>query len=219
MDDNTLIAHFRSHVAEDLQVLALLQERELSQTLLEDLRQAHFPDNFGLRLQGEEACELMRQVMANLPEPIDLPLLDDLAADFAAIYLNNSFHASPYESVWLSEDHLTHQESMFQVRQWYDKYDLVAENWRTRADDHIVLQLQFLAHLFSLDDQQETLSEAARFLDEHPLRWVDQFARRVAARCQTPFYAGLSLFVAQYLKELRELLAEILSVKSAIRPK
>jgi len=59
-----------------------------------------------------------------------------------------------------------------------------------------VLQLQFLAHLFSLDDQQETLREAARFLDEHPLRWVEQFARRVAARCQTPFYAGLSLFIS-----------------------
>jgi TorA maturation chaperone TorD len=215
MDENALITQFRSHVAEDLQILAVLQKHEITQTLLKELKQVNFPDNFGLRLQtseGEEACELIRKVMINLPETIDLVLLDDLAADFAAIYLNNSFHASPYESVWLSEDHLIHEESMFEVRKWYEKYNLVAENWRTMADDHIALQLQFLAHLFSLNNKQETLEEAARFLDEHLLQWVEQFTHRVAARCQTPFYAGLNLFVAQYLKELREILAEILAV-------
>lgn len=215
MDENALITQFRSHVAEDLQILAVLQKHEITQTLLKELKQVNFPDNFGLRLQtseGEEACELIRKVMTNLPETIDLVLLDDLAADFAAIYLNNSFHASPYESVWLSEDHLIHEESMFEVRKWYEKYNLVAENWRTMADDHIALQLQFLAHLFCLNNKQETLKQAARFLDEHLLQWVEQFTHRVAARCQTPFYAGLNLFVAQYLKELREILAEILAV-------
>jgi hypothetical protein len=49
-------------------------------------------------------------------------------------------------------------------------------------------------------------------LDEHLLRWVDDFALRVASRCETRLYAGLALLTAAYLEELRDLLAEILGV-------
>jgi len=38
-----------------------------------------------------------------------------LAADFAAIYLNHSIQASPCESVWLDEEGLMRQQPMFKV--------------------------------------------------------------------------------------------------------
>ena len=44
-----------------------------------------------------------------------------------------------------------------------------AANWRKRSDDHLVLQLQFLAHLFGEGRGAPT---AARFMDEHLLRWL-----------------------------------------------
>lgn len=37
------------------------------------------------------------------------------------------------------------------------------------------------------------------------------FASRVAGRCESAFYAGLVLLVAQYLDELRDLLAQIVA--------
>jgi TorA maturation chaperone TorD len=42
------------------------------------------------------------------------------------------------------------------------------------------------------------------------LRWIEEFAERVADRCSTRFYAGLALLTAAYLDELRDLLARLL---------
>jgi TorA maturation chaperone TorD len=212
-DESELIAHFQNAVAEDLRELALLQDGEITQALLSELKQVNFPENLGLHLQYEaskQASDFMRQAVIELPTPIEKSVLDDLAADYAAIFLNSSLHASPYESVWLTEDGLTRQEPMFQVRRWYEKYELAVENWRIRPDDHFVLQLQFLSHLFTLDNKRETLQDAAQFLDEHLLRWLPLFSARVAKRCATHFYAGITVLTAQYLEEMRDILAQIL---------
>lgn len=102
--------------------------------------------------------------------------LDGLAADFAAIYLNNSLGASPYESVWLSDDHLACAAPMFELRDLYAAAGLQAADWRNRFDDHFVLQLQYLRHI--LVDPGIDLKSAARFIDEHLGYWFPDFARR-----------------------------------------
>ncbi|OAD21328.1 anaerobic dehydrogenase-like component, partial [Candidatus Thiomargarita nelsonii] len=200
---------WRQAVADDLRLLMRLHEREADSALLETLKNINFPDNLGLKLQSEAGatcCDFMRQAIKALPASIDSTVLDKLAADFAAIYLNHTLQASPCESVWFDDEALMHQEAMFQVRDWYKKYGLAAENWRMRSDDHLVLQLEFIAHLFELDK----LGEAAPFLDEHLLRWIGHFAQRVADHCATDYYAGLSMLTAQYLEDLRDLLAAFL---------
>ena len=75
--------------------------------------------------------------------------MDDLAADFAAIYLTGALGASPYESYWLSDDHLICQDAMFDMRTLYAEAGLKVPDWRMRPDDHLVFQLQFLARLLS----------------------------------------------------------------------
>lgn len=112
------------------------------------------------------------------------------------------------ESVWIDEESLERQESMFQVREWYRRYDLAAGNWPSRADDHLALQLQFVAHLLDRGSSRETLSEAAQFLDEHLLRWIGSLAERVANRCETPYFAGVALVSAVYCDELRDILGQ-----------
>ena len=64
------------------------------------------------------------------------------------------------------------------------------------------------AHLLNGEPERVDLAEASDFLDEHLLRWIDQFAERVALRGDTRFYAGLALLTAAYLQELRDLLAD-----------
>ena len=212
-EESALLVHFRHAVAEDLRELAILQEGELTHALLQEIKELDFPQNLGLKLQkdhGKEAWVFMHKAITEIPVPIEKAILDKLATDFAAIYLNNTLRASPYESVWLTEDGLTRQAPMFQTRAWYEKYGLMAADWKTRPDDHLVLQLHFVSHLFKLDDKKETLQEASRFLDEHLLRWITDFAGRVANRCETTFYAGIVILTAQYLDELRDMLAQIL---------
>jgi len=211
-DDAELLRDFRTAAAQDLTDLAALHDREVDAAALDRLRAALEPGLLRLRLVNEDsraALLLLGEALAGLPGVIDDALADALAADYADIYLTYGLRASPNESVWLDEDNLAMQAPMFEVRALYQRHGLQVPNWRQRADDHLVHELQFLAHLLD-PDTGDTLGEAAAFLDEHLLLWVPDFSARVAQRCATPFYAGLAAVTAVYLDELRELLERIL---------
>lgn len=208
------LADLWTAIAEDLQGLARLHDREPDAPLLQALRDSRFPDGLGLTFRSPHAMEaqaILRAALADLPATVDSGVTDLLAADYAAIYLHGGLHAPPCESPWLDEDGLVCQEPMFQVRACYRDAGLAVENWRQRPDDHLTHELQFVAYLCERSvDSGEPLTLAARFLDEHVLRWVDRFAARVAQRCETAFFAGLALLTAAYLDELRDVLAEAL---------
>lgn len=201
---------FRRAVAHDTLSLALLHNAELSGEMIGRLQAEAFPQGLQLELvseRGREAAEMLREGIRLIGEDPADEAIDELAADYAAIYLTHALRASPCESVWIDDEGLAMQEPMFQVRDYYQRHGLAVQDWRKRSDDHLVLQLQFVSHLFQ---GGAPLEEAARFLDEHLLRWVSDFAARVAGRCGTPFYAGLGAFTAAYLEELRDLVAELL---------
>ncbi|MCG8487733.1 MAG: molecular chaperone TorD family protein [Chromatiales bacterium] len=203
---------FMQVIADDLLMLTRLHAKEPDAELLEVLVNFEFPKSMGLKLvgdDGDKATQFMSRVIEMLPESLDDEYLDRLAADFADIYLNHSLQASPLESVWIDEEKLTCQESMFQVRAWYESYGLKAENWRIRPDDDLVLQLQFISHLFSIAESIQELEDIARFMDEHLLRWLGEFAKRVAHRSATPYFSAVALLTGAYCEELRDLLATI----------
>jgi TorA maturation chaperone TorD len=198
---------------EDLLLLALLHDRELDRETLMGLRQDCAGAFLGLELEGaraRSALQLFRQGVDDVPEELDQDTLDILAAEYADIYLNYTLQTSPYESVWTDEDGLTMQEAMFEIRDWYRSHGLAVENWRMRADDHLVTQLQFLGYLLDGEPTPARLEEVSRFLDEHLLRWVGAFAERVSDRCKTRLYAGLADLTAAYLDEARDLAAQLL---------
>ena len=208
-----LLGTFRKHVAEDLQVLATLHDREPDATLLQQLKAVDFPSSLTLLPDTEpgiEAMTLVKQALSALSTDPDQKILDELAADYASIYLNHNISASPEESVWLDEDSLMCQQSMFQVRSWYESHGLEIPDWRLRPDDHLVYELQFIAFLLNKDEQMETLEKSATFMDEHLLRWLGNFGERVLVRCDTPYFAGIAALTAAYCEELRDILAEVL---------
>ncbi len=197
----------RRAIAEDLRFLASLHDRELDAGLWAILRQAPVQERLALELDDEEgraALSLMDNALtAGSGDPV---AMDFLAAEFASIYLTNAYRASPDESVWIDPEGLERQEPMFDVRRWYEHYGLKAENWRMRSDDHLVLQLFFIAHLIALTEHPAALNDAARFMDRHLLRWVRHFAATVHHRTNSEFYAGLALTTAIYVRRLRKAL-------------
>ncbi len=209
---------FCQRVAEDLQLLATLHDREPDSALLQELKRIDFP--FCLTLlpesgPGSDALTLMQQSVATLSSKavsgeLDEATLDELAADYASIYLNHSISASPEESVWLDEDSLICQQSMFDVRSCYESHGLGIPDWRQRPDDHLVYELQFIAHLLEQDESLTTLEQAATFMDEHLLRWLGNFGERVLTRCDTPYFAGAAALTAAYCETLRDILADVI---------
>jgi len=208
-------------LAEDAETLALLQERELSAEMLGELRSNGFPDSLALQGDGErvQAYRLMAAAIADFPPSFTPEWLDELAADFAAIYLNGSYGAAPSESVWLSDDHLICQDAMFELRQIYASKGVAAPDWRLRPDDHLVFQLQFIAHCLRRARSNDDWRSLADFLDEHLLRWLPEFAGRVANRCETALYAALALLCASWVDQLREILALLSGVDRPGREK
>jgi len=214
MNEAALVKQWRQAVASDLRQLAILHSRELTSEDLNGLIENHFPESLGFRLtseNGQSCLDFVQKSIGNIKE-INQQLLDELAMDFAGIYLNHQYQVSPCESVWFDDENLIFQEAMFAVREFYNKYALEAENWRIMPDDHLALQIQFIAHLLDHDETKETLLDLSRFLDEHLLRWIDRFAAKVNKRCSTQFYAGINILTAQYLEEMRDMLAALLEI-------
>lgn len=208
----SLLDMFRDAVADDLQTFAALHERELDQSSIVELKRLDFPANLGLRLTSELAAQgaaAMQAALASLPADAGPHVLDVLAVDFADIYLTHALRAAPTESVWLDRENLERQAPMFAVRDYYRRHGLRVIDWAKRSDDHLVTQLEFLAHLFR-QGHDDALAEAAGFMDEHLRRWIGRFAKRVAQRCQTPFYAALAMLTMAYIEELRDILAALL---------
>lgn len=198
-----------AEVALDLRLLALLHDHEPNAALLRELRQEPLQDLLALAIADKQGLALFDQALAALPEVIEGADLDELAADYADIYLTFACRAAPTESIWLDEDGLDRQQPMFAVREWYRHHGLAAADWRRRPDDHIVPQLVFIAHLLEQGEQPEAPREVARFMDRHILRWIGEFADRVATRCRTPYFAGVALVTAAYLEGLRDVLTEM----------
>jgi TorA maturation chaperone TorD len=211
MSEGEDLDQFREAVSRDLHELAALHDRELDRETLERLRA---DEGRFLRLglvseRGRDALVLFEQGVMALPPAVDSATMDALSVDFADIYLTYGLRAAPCESVWLDEDNLVMQEPMFEVRELYRRHGLSVPDWRRRPDDHLVHELQFLAHLVG-SGSDENLREAAAFLDGHLLLWLPDFAARVVQRCATPLYAGIAALTAAYVDELRDLLAQIL---------
>lgn len=197
-------------LAEDALTLACLHDVELTADVLGDLRGLGFPDNLALA-PGGATCragrDMMRVALAALPETIGGAELDVLAADFAAIYLTGAHGTSPCESYWLSDDHLVCQDPMFELRELYAASGLRAADWRKRPDDHLAFQLQYLAHRLQAANATDDWRAIAGFLDHHLLRWLPDFARRVAARADAPVYAALAALTDGWCGRLRDLIA------------
>ena len=181
--------------AEDLRALAWLHASERSPQVLAELYANGFPATLTLADKNDPWLRGMDAALAALTgaggqDGAALPASseDDLAADYAAIYLTHALRASPHESVWRDEDHLMLQEPTFAVRAFYHRHGVQAADWRQRADDHLASELEFTALLL----ERGELKEAARFLKAHLLVWLPSFAQRVSQRAATPFYAALA---------------------------
>ena len=202
----------RAALADDLESLVRLHDRELNAGLLDDVLSAGFPDGMAL-LPDEPVRDAMRTALAHLANSrktataaAEDPLVW-LAADYAAIYLNGACGASPYESVWVTDEHLTCQAPMFEMRQLYEQAGLAVDDWRKRYDDHFVLQFQFLAN--RLRNSSVELGWIGRCIDEHVGYWYGDFAEAVVKRADTDFYRALAALTADWLMGFRDLIEQV----------
>lgn len=109
--------------------------------------------------------------------------------------------APVWESVYFNESRLVFQKQTLEVREWYASFGLQTEHLNKEPDDHIGLELSFIAHLASramqlADGDIKTFNELLQaqrdFLFEHLLRWGPAWAKLVKKHAETDFYRGIA---------------------------
>ena len=162
-----------------------------------------------------QGLELLRLALADAhPDR----LLRQLRSDYTALFVGlEQVGAPPWESVYLSHDHLLFEEQTLAVRDFYARFGLQIPKVDREPDDHIGYELLFLAHLLeeaarlAAEDQPQQVQvrmEAAReFLDAHPQQWAGEFTTRVLERATTDYYRGWALLLTGSLLGLAALLA------------
>ncbi len=141
--------------------------------------------------------------------------LEVLTLDYTRLFVGlERTLASPYESVFLSEDHLLFEKQTLEVRVTYEKYGLQVPEKNQIPDDHLGYELQFVATLcerlvraWQSGKQQELKSlqeDLCQFLDQHLRQWLPAFCERVERYGETGFYRGMALMAQATATDLRQ---------------
>jgi putative dimethyl sulfoxide reductase chaperone len=146
----------------------------------------------------------------------------DLAAEFAALFLNASRQpVYPFESVYTSKEGLLMQRARDEVLNEYRRAGLERIQAFKEPEDHIALELEFMSYLCNktLDSLQaqdrtaahESLEWQKRFFDEHLVVWIPRFCKDLVQFAQSDFYKGLALLTAELLEMERETIPALLA--------
>lgn len=128
---------------------------------------------------------------------------DAVRSDYNRLFFGpDRMIAPPYESVHRSDERLVFERETLQVRAAYAEFGLAAPRLNREPDDHLGLELDFLATLCvramdALDAGDEAtlghvLDGVARFLAEHLLVWGPTVLSQAAAGARTYFYQGVA---------------------------
>ncbi|MEC4271923.1 molecular chaperone TorD family protein [Adlercreutzia sp. R25] len=166
-----------------------------------------------------DACAAMRRYLARR----GASARQDLAVEYARIFLAAGVYegetAVPYESVYTSPEGILMQDSRDDAVRVYRRHGLAIPQDLNVPEDHLVFELEFMAHLsgriaeaLKADGDARGLMEAqAAFIDGHLLNWVPRLLDRVRKFARLPFYPAITQIALSYIQENRALLEEELS--------
>lgn len=147
-----------------------------------------------------------------------------LRVDFTHLFVLSS---PPYEAALLEESGHLNSRVTDSVTDFYracgfnpGRGSAGASHPSVLAMDHLSAELEFLAHLAGAEAEawregtpeaaREQIGRAARFLDEHLLRWMPLFTLGVEQDAQTAFYRELAGWTRAYVLEDRNHIGELL---------
>ena len=129
--------------------------------------------------------------------------LEQLQWDHFQMFIGSGMpQAPPWESFHRTEEKLMFSHHTVEVRAFYERFGLVSERKDQEPEDHIGLELEFMAHLCErhgaclrrsdLEEASLTLQAQRDFLSEHLLTWAPQFCQDVCRCAQSDFFVGMA---------------------------
>lgn len=136
----------------------------------------------------------------------------DLRQDYAFLfYMVSVSKASPFESVYRTDDATMFGPTTLEVRKEYERFGLKLAAKDCQPDDHLGIELAFLAELFnraSADDDAAArcLLAAHSFMHDHVLVFSRTYLAQVAQVARTEFYRDAARVIDAAIVEVANML-------------
>ena len=138
----------------------------------------------------------------------DDEMISEIRWDFTQLFVGPyALPAPPWESVYRNNEHLLYQDTAFEVRRDYLKYNFIPQNYPHEADDNIGFELDFM---LQLSTDKNALRDSRKFLQEHLTKWISDFSRDIQKYALTEFYRGAAIILKGFIFEDLNLLNEII---------
>ena len=206
-DDYKIIMEMRQY---GYDVLKKIFYVEPSKALLQTLRDNEIFEHFPFREDKnliDTGIKIISQFFADKHGKDD-EMTSEVRWDFTQLFVGPyALPAPAWESVYRSDEHLLYQDTAFQVRKDYLKYNFIPKNYPHEADDHIGFELDFM---LQLSTDKQALKDSRKFLREHLTQWIPEFSQDVQKHALTEFYRGAAIILKGFIAEDLILLDEIL---------
>ncbi|WP_053599860.1 TorD/DmsD family molecular chaperone [Bacillus sp. FJAT-18017] len=172
--------------------------------------------NFHILADNSEGGALIKEFLLALnqnPEKV----IQEGRDEFNSLFVGpNVLPAPPWESVYLGREHLLFEEQTLKVRESYKTYGLSFIRENNEPEDHILIELEFLAHMILMtlnteekDIRMKLLADQAAFLDAHFLRWAPKFSDLFEKNAKTLWFKGASVLLEEYISLEEEIAVNI----------
>ena len=222
MKNKELLQSLAAQRADMYRFLGGLYIMEVDEVQLNAMKKMEFPvieGNSDSDLDLKEGYELVK----NYADFISVDALEDLAADYAKVFLAagdaTGRAAFPYESVYVDKKHQVGGSTEMQVKALYLErgWEPDPTVYRTMYDN-IGLILEYMGilcdELAAAIDAQDAekvsclAAEQKKFIKKHITNWVYSFTSDVVKFAERDFYKGIAKITSGFMKKETELLKE-----------
>lgn len=165
----------------------------------------------------QNGLEQLRQCTTKLDTLGEEEAIHQVMLEYTPLFLGPGRpQAPPWESVYRTSQNMLFGAPTFEVREALSHYGLEIRGKNKQPEDHIGLELMFLAAVSERlsepvsEKHASYVREQIRFIDEHLLAWVPDLCRDAQNHGNVGFYGGLIELVWGILLWDKELLQEYL---------
>ena len=141
-------------------------------------------------------------------------LLEELAVEYAWMFIGPGKHISPHESVHHEKDNSKWGQlwgdATVEVKKFIETTGLDYQPDYKGLPDHISVELEFMQQLTLREEQawEDADTEGAnycrniqkKFIEEHLVPWIPVFCKKVIERAELPFYRDLAALTRNFIE-------------------
>jgi len=164
--------------------------------------------------------DLGTEGMDDLMQRSEVELLEDLAVEYARLFLGPGKHISPHESIHHQREDgqwgNLWGKSTAEVKKLIEATGLSYTDDYKGLPDHISVEFEFMQQLTQREERAWKDADAdkatacrqieKKFIEEHLVHWIPNFCEKVIQEAELPFYRSLGALTRSFIEfEIQEM--------------